>query len=300
MDETQASQSACGLWCGKRLIAIVIVVVAAVGVLIARQLLVVDDVPPAASISHANWDGVLQSHVNDLGRVDYAGIASDDRFARYLELLGSTNAGGLAGNDDRLAFWINAYNALTIRAVLDTLPNDETAWPDYRIIDQKVNGKSLWKGRVFDVGGERRTLDEIEHEILRKRDGLRDPRIHVALVCAARGCPLLWNRAYTGANVRNQLADAMRRFANDPRQFEWDEARNSIRASRILEWYGVDFTDLKFIPHSETIASFVANYVDDATAARGLRGFRGEMTFNEYDWRLNIQQSPTSTTASGD
>jgi len=135
---------------------------------------------------HSLWDAILQKCVNEGGRVNYAEIKASEAFPKYLAKLKATNASDLVDDQDRLAFWINAYNALTIQGVLQTLPADESQWPDYRITDQKVHGKSLWKGMRFDVGGGERTLDGIEHGILRKQDGLRDPRIHVALVCAAR------------------------------------------------------------------------------------------------------------------
>ena len=290
MSETLPPNTVCGPGCGKRKMAALVVVLVAVGVVVAQQLLMVQaDGPEVATISHANWDGALQTHVNDEGRVDYAGISQDARFTKYLSQLSETKAAALPNINDRLAFWINAYNALTIRAVLDTLPADRAAWPEYRIIEQKIDGESLWKGRAFDVGGERRTLDQIEHEILRKRDGLRDPRIHVALVCAARGCPRLWNRAFTGGKVREQLADAMRRFVNDPRQVSWDASANTMRASRILEWYGGDFTDPKFAPHAMTIGGFLADYANDTAWVAQLRDFKGKFAFNEYDWRLNIR-----------
>ncbi|HPF37899.1 MAG TPA: DUF547 domain-containing protein [Phycisphaerae bacterium] len=290
MNETSPPNMACGPGCRKRKIAALTVVLVAAGVVVAQQLLMVQaDGHEVATISHANWDGALQTHVNDEGRVDYAGISRDARFTKYLTQLKETKAAALPNINDRLAFWINAYNALTIRVVLDTLPEDKTAWPEYQIIEQKIDGKSVWKGRSFDVGGERRTLDEIEHEILRKREGLRDPRIHVALVCAARGCPRLWNRAFTGGKVREQLADAMRRFVNDPRQVSWDMSAKTIRASRILEWYGGDFTDPKFAPHATTIGRFLADYADDAAWAARLRDFRGKFAFYDYDWRLNVQ-----------
>ncbi len=240
-------------------------------------------------MDHALWDSLLQSHVNSRGRVDYAKMRQDARLPQYLELLKTTNAARLANADEQLAFWINAYNALTIRAVIDTLPADQGKWPDYKIIDQKIDGKSIWKGRSFDVGGERRTLDEIEHEIIRKRDGLRDPRIHVALVCAARGCPNLWNHAYTGDKVRDQLADAMRRFVNDSDQIKWNGAKKTLTASKILEWYGGDFASEAFLPHSESIGQFLADYANDKSMAAALRAFKGKIQYIEYDWRLNLK-----------
>lgn len=245
-------------------------------------------------ISHAQWDGLLQAYVDDNGRVDYAAMKTDPRLDAYLTRLRSTRAAGLATANDRLAFWINAYNALTIRAVLDTLPADRQAWPEYRISEQIIDGTTLWKGRTFEVGGERHTLDEIENDILRKRDGLRDPRIHAALVCAARGCPALWNHAYSGAKVREELSDAMRRFANSPRQLRWDDAQQVFHVSKIIDWYGGDFSNPTFEPHAKRVGAFLADYVDDPAIAKRLRGESVRFVFNDYDWRLNIQQTPST------
>ena len=238
---------------------------------------------------HRLWDAVVRAHVNDKGRVDYAAVQKDEHFTRYLEQLETADAKSLKNADERLAFWINAYNALTLRAVLDTLPVDPKAWPKYKITDQKVNGKSIWKGREFDVGGERLTLDAIEHDVIRKRDGLRDPRIHVALVCAAKGCPYLWNRAYTGADVRDQLAAAMRRFCTNEKQLKLDKRAKSMKISKIFEWYGGDFMNTQFSPHAKSIPVFLAEFVSDPSTASSLRQGKWSREYFDYDWHLNIQ-----------
>jgi len=242
------------------------------------------------TFDHQLWDAVLQDHVNDKGRVDYAGVEKDGRFDKYLTKLQAADVKQLKNADERLAFWINAYNAFTIRAVLDTLPPDKRKWAKYKIIDQKVNGTSIWKGRKFDVGGEQHTLDDIEHNVIRKRDGLRDPRIHVALVCAAKGCPYLWNRAFTGADVRDQLAAALRRFCADEKQVKFDKSARTIKISKIFEWYGSDVTNPKFSPHGKSIPIFLADYVTDSSMAAALRSGKWTIGYFEYDWHLNIQE----------
>jgi Protein of unknown function, DUF547 len=239
---------------------------------------------------HSMWDAVLRKSVDDGGLVDYSGIKASRAFRDYLASLSAASADALIDDRDRLAFWINAYNALTIQAVLQTLPPDRSAWPDYRITEQKVGGKSLWKGIRFDVGGGRWTLDEIEHNILRKKDGLRDPRIHVALVCAARGCPPLWNRAFTGDKIDDQLAAAMKRFVSTPKQCAIDVDRRAIRISKVFEWYGSDFLDNKFTPHAASIPKFLAAYVVDEPVAKALLEGTWDVTYVEYDWKLNIQR----------
>ena len=244
----------------------------------------------AAAFDHGSWNEVLGKFVDDRGLVNYAGIAESAAFREYLKRLADFNAAALKDDGVRLAFWINAYNALTIRAVLRTLGGDRAKWSEYSILDQKIDGQSLWKGMSFDVGGGRWTLDAIEHEILRKRDGLRDPRIHVALVCAAGSCPPLWNRAYLGREVKEQLAAAMRRFVSDPRQCAIDGKKRTIRISRVFDWYAADFTDPRFSPRAESIPAFLARSVDDAALARSLRTGDWRVEYFEYNWKLNLQR----------
>ncbi len=242
-----------------------------------------------SNFDHGLWDRALQAHVDDRGRVAYEAMKRNAAFEQYLFRLSRTDADGLATDAERLAFWINAYNALTIQGVLDTLPDSPESWPDYRISEVRIGDRTLWKGVRFRVGGGEFTLDEIEHEILRKRDGLRDPRIHVALVCAARGCPPLWNRAFTAAAIDQQLTAAMRRFVADRNQMAVDVSDRVIRISRIFDWYGADFTNPAFMPHAESIPHFLANYCEEAAIAESLRKGDWRLEFNEYDWRLNIQ-----------
>ncbi|MFQ5502164.1 MAG: DUF547 domain-containing protein, partial [Phycisphaerae bacterium] len=239
---------------------------------------------------HGLWDGVVRKHVDEQGRVDYAAIARSVEFREYLWRLSKTDAAGLRDDRQRLAFWINAYNALTIQSVLQTLPQDAALWPEYSVQDVKIEGLSLWKGIEFDVGGGRRTLDAIEHEILRKQDGLRDPRIHVALVCAARGCPSLWNRAYTGERIKKQLAEAMRRFVNDKRQCTIDLVHGVIRTSKVIKWYGGDFTAPSFSPHASSVPAFMALRVDDSALAEALKSRHWRFEYLDYDWKLNLRR----------
>ncbi len=236
------------------------------------------------------WDSILREHVDARGLVDYVGIKNAPLFRKYIASLATASADKLVDDDDRLAFWINAYNALTIQAVLQTLPADRSTWSQYHITEQKVGGLSIWKGIRSDVGGGRWTLDDIEHKILRKQVGLRDPRIHVALVCAARGCPPLWNRAYTGRDIKNQLAASMTRFVSNPKQCIVDAGKRRIAISKVFKWYGGDFVDRKFMPHASSIAKFLAPYVTDASQTRALGSGSWSLTYFDYDWKLNIQQ----------
>ena len=238
---------------------------------------------------HGLWDDVVSTFVNNQGLVNYDGIATSGAFHEYLYRLAKTDAAGLADDRQRLAFWINAYNALTLWAVLDTLPQDRTKWPEYSIKDQRIGGDNLWEGLRFTLGGGTWSLDEIEHEILRKQDGLRDPRIHVALVCGARGCPPLWNRAYTGEAIKVELDAAVRRFVSNPSQCSIDARTGVIRISKVFDWYGGDFRDSRFSPRADSIPAFLSAYVKDAALAKALRSQEWEMEYFDYDWKLNLQ-----------
>jgi len=240
--------------------------------------------------NHGLWGRVLHDHVDDDWLVDYAAIGRSAGFREYLYRLAETDATGLRDDDERLAFWINAYNALTIRAVLDTLPQDQTAWPEYSIQDQRVGEKTLWKGVSFKVGGKMLTLDGIEHSVLRKQDGLRDPRIHLALVCAARGCPPLRNRAFTGERVKTQLTDVVNRFLRDEARCRIDSEAGVIYLSKVFEWYADDFVDLTFSPRADSVVVFLAMSARDGSLARTLRSGDLEIRYLDYDWKLNVQR----------
>jgi len=243
-----------------------------------------------SAFDHGLWGRVLGDHVDDEGLVDYAGIRRSDAFREYLYRLAQTDATGLRNDDERLAFWINAYNALTIKAVLDTLPQDQTAWPEYSIQDQRVGGRSIWKGISFKVGGRMLTLDEVEHSVLRKQEGLRDPRMHLALVCAARGCPALRNQAYTGEQVKRQLRSAVDRFLRDKTRCRIDAEAAVVHLSKVFEWYAEDFTDPSFSPHADSVVLFLAMSARNGDLARTLRGVDFEIQYLEYDWKLNVQR----------
>jgi hypothetical protein len=242
------------------------------------------------NFSHELWDRALQRHVTAEGLVDYASLVTDAAFREYLFRLAHTEPEGLGSDEDRLAFWINAYNALTVQGVLETLPDERSAWPEYSVSEQRIGGKSFWRGLLFLVGGRRYSLDRIEHQILRKEKGLRDPRIHVALVCAARGCPPLWNHAYEARHIREQLAAAMRRYVSDPRQCRFDIDKRIVTLSRIFEWYGGDFTANGFSPRADSVPAFLSGYVEDLVLAESLRTDKWRVRYlASYGWKLNLK-----------
>lgn len=221
-----------------------------------------------AHVSHQLLTDLLQAHVKD-GVVDYPEILSDQRFAAYLSLLDRVDPSALPAERERLAFWINAYNAAAIQGILEGYnPRPYIGW--YR----------FFKSRTYGIGGARLNLSDLEHEILRKQ--FHEPRIHFAIVCASSSCPKLLSQAYNAAQLEQQLDQAARAFINDPTRNRFDRRRRIAYLSKIFDWFEDDFS-----ASAGSVLHFVARYVDEADLAHelGLGVFR--VAYLEYDWSLN-------------
>ncbi len=260
-----------------------------------------------SKFSHALWDGALQDHVNEAGLVRYDRIGADRSFREYLYRIANTNPKDLAGDGERLAFWINAYNAVVIQGVLETLPAGRNKQDTYTVISVAVPGiqepgKGFFAGLRFMVGGKRYTLDEIEKSVLLHQgdryqanraayDALGpktpDPRIHFALVCGAKGCPKLQLQAYRGEAIDAQLDNAVREFVET--RVSFDRQARLVAVSELLNWYGDDLTNGRYQPHAPSVIAFLAPYVTDESLARSLRDERWGTRFTKYDWTLNQQ-----------
>jgi len=229
--------------------------------------------PAQTSFDHGRFDRTLATHVSD-GRVDYAAFASSREFTGYLGALSAFDPSRLE-RDERLAFWINAYNAFTIELINR---NEE------RRSIRKISRP--WGVRFIRIGGRTLSLDDIEHEIIRKE--FREPRIHFALVCAAKGCPPLRREAYTGALLERQLDDQTMTFlTRTPTKNRVDVANGTVWLSPIFKFrdYEKDFGGSR-----EAIGRFVAGYFRragmPAEAALLERG-RFTLKYTDYDWSLN-------------
>jgi hypothetical protein len=245
-------------------------------------------VPPR----YDDYRAVLMAFVDANGLVDYAGLRAQrgdlDDFVLYLGQLDPATYGAWP-EPDRIAFWINAYNALTLRAIIDHYPIDPAqpngSYPKNSI--RQIPG--VWDQARVNVMGESITLQYIETKHL-GRD-FHEPRVHMALVCAAMSCPRLRNEPYEGAKLEAQLADQTRAFISDPRHFRIDRARGTVRASEIFRWYAEDFApagtpkDRAALERSALITA-AAPYLSDADRAF-LKDARIE--YAPYDWTLNEQ-----------
>ena len=239
------------------------------------------------TVDHSAYDTLLAEYVNERGMVNYARLQENQRVALrpYLEMLARTSPENL-GEDARLAFWINAYNALALKLIVENYPVESIRdiKPSGLPFIPKVN--SPFKLEVSEVAGEKRTLDEIEHDIIRK-EFPGEPRIHAAVVCAAMSCPELRQEAYTGAALGDQLASQMRMFLHNDDKNQIPAGEGQLRFSKIFDWYGADFAQ-EGQSKEAAVMDMAAGYFEGETA-RKLREGAYDVSYLDYDWSLNEQ-----------
>jgi hypothetical protein len=219
---------------------------------------------------HSAFDAILRAHVRN-GMVDYRALAAQhaQELDAYIATLGAANADAFAGPDDELAFWLNAYNALVIKGVLELYPG----------LAKVMDAADFFETKRWKVAGALRSLNEIENEIIRPQ--FKDTRIHFILVCAARSCPPLQDRAMDPATLQSQLDDATRVAINDTKYVQVDARRKVLRLTRIMRWYKADFVE-----SDGSLEAFLLRYLDEPAKSQLAAG-NYKIEFMDYDWALN-------------
>jgi hypothetical protein len=232
-------------------------------------------------VSHGAWDELLKKYVDDHGLVDYAAwkraTADVRKLDEYLATLSRADLARQASRKARLSFWINAYNAVTVKGILREYPTTSI-----RNHTPKVLGYNIWQDLLLIVGDGQFSLDDIEHKILRK---MGEPRIHFAIVCAAVSCPPLRAEAYTVARLDEQLNDNASRFFARTANFGFNQETNSMAVSSILDWFGTDFGR-----SSADQLRAIADFLPSDAARRAAKEGNVRLIFLEYDWQLNDQR----------
>jgi len=184
---------------------------------------------------------------------------------------------------ERMAFLINAYNAFTVEKILTRYPGLKS------IKDFGGVFNNPWKDKFIRLLGEPASLDTIEHEMLRKEGVYDDPRVHVAVVCASIGCPMLRNEAFTAERLEAQLEDAMKRFLSDRTRNRYNPQTRKLEVSRIFDWYGKDFErgHKGFKSVKATLAKYADQLADKPEERALVASQQAEIAFLEYDWALN-------------
>jgi hypothetical protein len=258
--------------------------------------------PPLAFAAGFSYEGhakTLSAHVDGQGIVNYTGLKADrkglDAFVSSLAAL-DPELFGKWSDKEKIAFWINAYNALTLRVIIDNYPIKASFFSALRFPQNSIRQiKGAWDEIQFPVMGRKVTLDNIEHDTLRKQ--FDEPRIHVALVCAALGCPPLRNEPYIPTKLESQLDDQARRFFKDPGKFRVDREEGRVYLSSIFKWFGGDFvkaygSSKGFPGKGETeraVLNFSSNCVDQDVKSYLEKGGYS-ISYLPYDWSLNEKQ----------
>lgn len=226
--------------------------------------------PGEAPVSHAIWDKLLKTHVDKEGFVNYKGFIRDSsKLNEYLDLLSAANPkDDKWSKEEQMAFWINAYNAFTVKLIIDHYP--VSSIKDIKKGIAFVN--SVWDIQFIKIGGDTYDLNNIEHKILRSK--FKDARIHAAINCASYSCPALRDEAYTAEKLDKQLTDAMRKFVNDPKRNKVSAKKAEI--SEIFKWFRKDFTR-----DAGSIRGFLNRYADKKLDANG------KISHLDYNWNLN-------------
>ena len=227
---------------------------------------------------HRGFDSLLQKYVDQRGNVDYVTWQSNSQdrsiLLNYLLGMKSVDTSLQASRQSEMAFWINAYNALTLEGILQLYPTKSIKdhAPD-------ASGYNIWDDFKLPVGGQEYSLNDIEHKVLRK---MGDPRIHFAIVCASKGCPQLAQRAYFAESLDQQLSNSARLFFQTPEKFSYDLQRGQLGLSPIIQWFGEDFgrTDGERLQY---LSQFMP-----AGAAQLAASGSATITYLDYDWGLNL------------
>ena len=239
--------------------------------------------PDASGVDHALWDYLLKSYVEN-GLIDYDGMARDHLFRTYLRQLSEANSEKLTASEDQLALFCNAYNAFVINGVITHKIRGS-------VMDYQLDGKEFFDIKEHILQGQTISLNELEHQVIRKR--FREPRIHVALVCAAKSCPAIRAEAYVGRRLGTQLQDQSIQFANSQKYVAYQSSDTTLRLSPILSWYGEDWDQVGgYLP-------WLVERVQDAELKKVIeQASRGEtqVAFFDYDWSLN-SQAPTGASS---
>ncbi len=214
----------------------------------------------AQGFDHASFDKLLRKHVTGSGKVNYEGFKADIKeFDAYLSRLSSAEPVPSWSKQEKLVFWINAYNAFTIKKILNSYPLESIT---------KLDKGKPWDVVWIKIGGNKYSLNNIENDIIRKQ--FSEPRIHFALNCAAKSCPPLLNRAWTATKLEVDLTARTKLFINDPGQNSI--SAKGMKVSKIFDWYKADFGNL-------------VEFINKYSITKVVKGTKA--SFTEYDWTLN-------------
>lgn len=228
---------------------------------------------------HSLFTDVLNKYVKN-GLVNYKELKKDKRLDDYLTQLKNTVPEKLSINE-KLAFWINSYNAFTLQVISENYPIESIneLHTGGRIIGH-ILGKTVWDKEFITINNKKYSLNDIEHKILRKMD---EPRIHFAIVCASISCPSLLNEAFEPDKIITQLQSQAIEFINDNSRNTFDLKNRKAYLSKIFDWFDEDFGDSE-----KEVLKYVSQFVPE-NISKDIKNnlSEWEISYKDYDWNLN-------------
>lgn len=222
--------------------------------------------------NHEIWNELLKKNVSADGKVNYKGFITDSvKLGKYLKLISSNKPDEKKWSANEMkAFWINAYNAFTVKLIIMNYPVKSIKDVGAKMQIPFVN--TPWDIKFIKIGEITYDLNNLEHAKLRRKYG--DARVHFALVCASKSCPVLWNEAYTADKLDQQLDAQAKVFINDKTRN--DISANDAKLSKIFDWYGMDFKS-----KGVSVVDFINRYTSTKIVAKA------KISYLEYSWSLN-------------
>lgn len=229
--------------------------------------------PDSIGPDYSLFTQVLRDHVKD-GVVNYKELKNDQRFAEFIAILEKTDPNTISGKN-RLAFWINVYNAFVLKVVCDKYPiNSIMSKTAYAL------GKSNFQKRLVTINGVQYSLNDVENDIIRP---FGDPRIHFAINCAAKSCPPLRSEAFEPSRLNEQLEEQTRNFINNLANNSFDFGKSEIIISKIFDWFEEDFKK-----YDAGVPAFISRYLPPEQGKQLLANAKTvKIKHHEYNWDLN-------------
>lgn len=218
-----------------------------------------------AKLDNDSYDALLTKFVDVNGQVDYAGLKDDSQALRtFVSAIGTSDIDAFS-TEQQLAFYINAYNALVLLEVIDQYPTESV-----------MNIDNFFDEKKFKVAGKNYSLNTLENDLIRPT--FKEPRIHFALVCAAKSCPPLQQKAYRAETLESDFQRVSKAFIEAQTTVDG----KNITTSKIFDWFGEDFVE-----SAGSVGQYLAIYLPTEKAA--LEASDAVFTFSEYSWALNEQ-----------
>ena len=215
-------------------------------------------------VDYSIWEIILKRYIDMEGNVDYDALKKKENMLDdFLNILEKTKIDYSWNASEKIAFWINVYNAYTIKLILKNYP-----------VKSIKDIKKPWDKKFFTVNGEFLSLGDVEHQILRKK--FTEPRIHFAINCASKSCPRIVQIPYTGDNLNNLLDRQTKEYINSPELNNVDS--DSYQLSKLFSWFSKDFKEA-----DGSVVEFINRYSKTLIKNQKSKGFI------EYDWNLNTK-----------